>query len=94
MRITERNIGRLRRVVRYRKADDIARIYGITEKQVFCIRMSPFGVHEKTLTKQQRWFWLNDILNCARILSGKKPRSWKENPYLAVTGGTGSDDDG
>lgn len=94
MRITEKNIGTLRAVIRRRKSDDIARIYGISEKQIFCMRMGKYGANEKVMTLDQRWFWLNDLLNCARVLTGKKPRSWKENPFLSAPGGTGSDKDG
>lgn len=92
-KINEKTIEELRGYAYGRPYELVKKRFRISEKQYFCLKNGKAqGEKLEITTDEQRWFWMNTLLNCARVLSGKCPRSWEENPYLeAAAGGDAHD---
>ena len=63
----------------------LQREYGISDKQLYELRLASKRQNPKTawdLYDSDRWFLWNSILNAARVMTGKNPVPWTENPYL------------
>ena len=67
-----------------KKQKELAKEYDLSEKQMHDIRMSYIREIQKrgALRGIDQWFAVNDFLNTIRVMAGKEPRPWTDNPYL------------